>query len=361
MFKLSSIRDDYLISDIYNDINIHKNRDGLPLQYFEMSLPIMIHTVSARINTENLLYTSLCLAPDFYAYYSFTKEEDAISAGNDGSSHQHNFFELIYVLRGDLQMTIENENCTFSTGDGCLINKNVEHREIRFGDNTLVFYLQISTQYALSLLSPQGSFLFKSESSNYTNVISDYLLNAIHSKNNLQKDYLDLTLHNGNSHVLKTSYHLCENISKILLFGSFGATYALMGEILQLFSILGNTSYYSINRINLNYNTDSVLFSRITSLMLEANGRLGRNELQKKLGYNGVHLNDIVKKYTGMTIFEYGTTFCLQKVQDLLINTDMSVSEIAETLNFTNRTHFYRLFEQKYHMTPAEYRKSKRG
>ena len=49
-------------------------------------------------------------------------------------------------------------------------------------------------------------------------------------------------------------------------------------------------------------------------------------------------------------------TFCLKKAAQCLIETDESISSIAAGLKFTNRTHFYALFKEKYGVTPKEYR-----
>lgn len=50
-------------------------------------------------------------------------------------------------------------------------------------------------------------------------------------------------------------------------------------------------------------------------------------------------------------------TFCFKKAERLLKESNLSVSEIALQLKFTNRTHFYNLFRKKYGMTPQEWRR----
>lgn len=55
-------------------------------------------------------------------------------------------------------------------------------------------------------------------------------------------------------------------------------------------------------------------------------------------------------------MFDYGLTFTMSAAGDMLKNTNKSVSEIAAELQFSNRTHFYKLFEQYYGMTPLKYR-----
>ncbi|WP_442855670.1 AraC family transcriptional regulator [Butyrivibrio sp. MB2005] len=39
-----------------------------------------------------------------------------------------------------------------------------------------------------------------------------------------------------------------------------------------------------------------------------------------------------------------------------MTTTKASITSIAQNLQFSNRTHFYSLFEKQFHMTPKEYR-----
>ena len=45
----------------------------------------------------------------------------------------------------------------------------------------------------------------------------------------------------------------------------------------------------------------------------------------------------------------------------LLSNTDKSISAIIDELGFSNRSHFYRLFEKAYGQTPLDYRRQCRS
>ena len=48
----------------------------------------------------------------------------------------------------------------------------------------------------------------------------------------------------------------------------------------------------------------------------------------------------------------------MKEAKRLLRETELSIAEVAEKLNFTNRTHFYKLFEKHCSMTPKQYRRS---
>ena len=78
--------------------------------------------------------------------------------------------------------------------------------------------------------------------------------------------------------------------------------------------------------------------------------------MEKKLNYNSDYINRVIKKYTGQTLSDYSRAFLLKEAAELLKNTDKRVGEICEELGYTNRSHFNRLFIERYGMPPAEYR-----
>ena len=86
-------------------------------------------------------------------------------------------------------------------------------------------------------------------------------------------------------------------------------------------------------------------------------GRCTREELSQKLHYTGEYINRIVKLHTGKTLSEYGQTLLLEEARRLLISTDKNISDIIYTLGLSNRSYFYRIFENAYGVTPLQYRK----
>ena len=44
------------------------------------------------------------------------------------------------------------------------------------------------------------------------------------------------------------------------------------------------------------------------------------------------------------------------RAAELLKQPDRSVTAVMEEIGYSNITHFYKIFEKKFHMTPAEYR-----
>jgi len=57
-----------------------------------------------------------------------------------------------------------------------------------------------------------------------------------------------------------------------------------------------------------------------------------------------------------MSLVELGRSISLEEAATLLRDTDDTVGEIMQILGYSNRTYFYRIFRQKYGLTPKEYR-----
>ena len=99
------------------------------------------------------------------------------------------------------------------------------------------------------------------------------------------------------------------------------------------------------------------LFISITHILEKYNGRVSRQKLEDLLNYSGDYLNKIVKANTGLNLNDYGQKFTLKEAERMLRYSDMSITEIINALGFSNRSYFYRIFTEKFGMTPVEFRK----
>ena len=69
------------------------------------------------------------------------------------------------------------------------------------------------------------------------------------------------------------------------------------------------------------------------------------------------YFNRLIRSKTRMTYSEYLQSIRLEQAKRMLIETDLTISEIAEQTGYHNKGYFYRIFTKKYNMTPGEYRK----
>lgn len=266
--------------------------------------------------------------------------------------HRHDYFELMLVLEGEVIQQIEEKEYPYRAGTCCLVNRSILHNERFIGPAKLCF-IGLSVDFVRSLTESASLQLFEAERHLPENPVLQFMLANLGQ--DLRKEYQDLFPTPENTDSVQTLATLIARMTHILHEPSAAATYYLKGALCELFDFLSSGFY--VTPVHLSSSPESLLFLRISRLLEDTDGRLPRSELARLLNYNGSYLNSIVQRRTGLCLFDYGMTFCFQKAERLLRETTLSVSEIALQLKFTNRTHFYELFRQKYGMTPQQLRK----
>ena len=64
-----------------------------------------------------------------------------------------------------------------------------------------------------------------------------------------------------------------------------------------------------------------------------------------------------IKSKTGLTYSAYVQQIRLERAEHMLTASDRSIEEISEMAGYHNKGYFYKIFQEKYGMTPAKYRK----
>ena len=80
------------------------------------------------------------------------------------------------------------------------------------------------------------------------------------------------------------------------------------------------------------------------------------NDLAEIAGYHEYHLNRLFVRYTGMSMHKYIVNLRMNEAKRLLLNTNMSVSDIASQTGFCSNTHFSTYFKKETKVSPFEYR-----
>ena len=68
-------------------------------------------------------------------------------------------------------------------------------------------------------------------------------------------------------------------------------------------------------------------------------------------------ISKLIKKHLNCTFKELLQEKKLAKSSELLIYTNMPITQIIEEVGYENLTYFYKIFKAKYNMTPKDYRK----
>jgi YesN/AraC family two-component response regulator len=84
------------------------------------------------------------------------------------------------------------------------------------------------------------------------------------------------------------------------------------------------------------------------------------HDVAKAVGYSKAYLTDLVKRQTGETVQRWIIKRRIAAACSLLLNTDQSVNQIAETVGYNDTNYFFYQFRQHYAMTPQTWRNTQR-
>ena len=295
-------------------------------------------------------------SPDF----QYSAPLTSVKGWSDTSMHHHDSFEFTYILSGNMYQIVEGKRYYYPPGSCCLMNRHTLHTEDARSTDFYCIFFSLSKEYVKALLDQENIMLFPLEKRRLDNLIFNFMKSNLETAHANTKDFLDFIPLITEDEQKDMVHHIFEEMLKTMLSPYNGATYHLQDLFFQLIDILCNTRYYNVTHVTAQSSMESMLFSRINQVLKEHNGRISTSEIAELLNYDGSYLGRIVKSFTGQSLFDYSVTFTMKEARELLINSELSVSEIMNRLDFSNRTHFYKLFKEHYGVTPLQYRKQKK-
>ncbi|WP_049945147.1 AraC family transcriptional regulator [Butyrivibrio sp. AC2005] len=341
-------------SFIYPDMNLSK---GVVPDQYQLREPYRLIFTTQNIDGEDGFFSNCFVSPRGTLYSSLAVEEFA-AYKKALRLHSHNFYELMFVLDGQIFVNVENERHLYKKGSCCILNTNIMHSE-EYDSNYSIVFLQISPALMQSLYSDMELNYFDIEKKPVESDMYEFLQENL-SVGSVSKDYVDFIPEKNVDLLERTVHGYFDQITSRTLSPCLGSSVKIKGLILDLFYYLLEPENFSTTPLQIGTDAESALFNAIFLAMKRSDGRISRSQLAEKMSYSGSYLNEICKKYSGLSLFEYGMTFTMKKAADMLATTDLNVDEIGTLLGFSNHTHFYKLFKERYDVTPAKYRRAKK-
>ena len=81
-------------------------------------------------------------------------------------------------------------------------------------------------------------------------------------------------------------------------------------------------------------------------------------KLSQQLHMTPKYLSRTVMDASGKTASEWIDSYVIMEARNMLRHSDMNIKEIADALNFTGQSAFYKYFMRKTGQTPGQYRKN---
>lgn len=266
-----------------------------------------------------------------------------------GKLHKHDYFELVIVASEGLQMQIESQLQDFDNWDVCILNRTTRHAE-HFHPDGKLFYLALSPEYLAAWHWDSGMRLQRSV------LFRELLSKGMRDTVQQNKDFV--TARYKGSEVVSPINSIAQALRMELEQKQPGYQHIVRGLIYRLLSILSDPKIYDTTYTNLGADDGFPLAFSIKKILDKEKRRITAQELSNRLNYSSDYLNRVFRLHYGRSIPEYNRDVCLTFAAALLSSTNRPVHDICKQLGFVNRTHFYKLFQERFGCTPSDFRKN---
>ena len=283
------------------------------------------------------LYATMMPSPENFCYhYSY-------SEGKYTQLHTHDYLELSYGVEGEFHQRILNKDVVFQKGDLCLIDKNCLHQEIMEGTSATLLFLGITNVMFQDIMKRQIT----------TERISSFLKMALMEQKSLQQ-YLHFL-----PQAEEAVSQMDETMTSLLLElqrHDEASPIICRGLLLRIFRILNTQYEFSLSK-KLRQKMNWILYEEISDYMKQHMKNISIRMLCEEFHFQEDYFNRLLKNRTGMTYTEYLQHLRLQKAEELLLHTRLTIDAIAAEVGYKNKGYFYKIFTERHRMTPAQFRK----
>jgi AraC-like DNA-binding protein len=134
-----------------------------------------------------------------------------------------------------------------------------------------------------------------------------------------------------------------------------GSRYLILGYTERLLNLLPVEYEFQIVRGG-GDNEKNLIFNEVEDYMRRHYRLISTEKLSTVFGYNIDYFNRLIKSHTGMTYVAFLHHIRLEAASHLLRTTKLPMEQIAEEAGYHNVTYFYRIFMEKYGITPHKFR-----
>ena len=255
-----------------------------------------------------------------------------ISVMNNKSNldHAHKDIEFIYLIKGQLQVNVNNKILQMQSSDFVLINSNDFHSFKSEKDN--LFVIIHFNYFELSSLLAQKNLYFSCNSIEHVSSADQEL------RSNIDE--------------LLTAYMKQGNLSQV----------QLLEKALKLISTLTlnylkNRDKSEVNRTFSGKGQNERLVEIIEYIQSNYREPITLEEVAGLHYISVPYLSKFFKKQTGVTFSQFLNEIRLAHAVNELINSNKPITRIALDNGFPNSAAFNRVFNENYQLKPLEYRK----
>lgn len=258
--------------------------------------------------------------------------------------HKHSYIELDYVYKGCCTYYIDDEENSFQLMEKelCIINQNVVHGIETQGTDQIIIkcmipFNYIETERFAEVSQSQEMKKFLRYALDDTMTRPFYMIYRI-----ADTEYLEEMI-----------YHMfCEFLKK-----DVGWRSAVKNYLSNLFLYLMRSEKDELIQAK-DIEEENFNITKIIECIRRNYQCITLKDLAKDFHFHENYLSRMIKQQCQINFRELLCQIRLKEAEVLLINTELSVTEIAERVGYHKPNFFFKLFKEHYKMTPIEYRNS---
>ena len=265
-------------------------------------------------------------------------EEDMGMTRRESLFHNHDFFEMIYVIKGECINTVENTPLKLHEGDLLMFNLQTVHKIELLSPQSAV----LNTLVGKELFSESFLALFSSE--------DDLFQFYIHSLyNRPDKPFLIFHLQNE-PQIQQTIFDMIQEGS--LRMNQYAKIMQLDVErlLIQCTRLLSKENKQKSNQ-------DGLSIDDVLHYLYQNYKTVSLEELSAHFGYATRTMIRHLKKFTGQTFSQLIQEYRLINVCNYLKSTTFPLEEIADYTGYSDRGYMDKQFKKMLKISPAEYRR----
>lgn len=256
--------------------------------------------------------------------------------------HKHSYIELNYVYRGRVDTIINDTRITLSEGDFCLLDKDVPHTLCETTENDIVINFMFERSFFSSTMLSRLSG---------NSIISGFLIQAI-SERQLHDRYIYFPGVKNNSVKMIVQRLLIE----------FYAPGVCAKDIIDACMII---IFSELLRAHQNDNSEKsknnsqTYIGDILHYIERTNDNCTLETTAQKFGLHPNYLSRLIKEKTNKNFKTIVQDKKLEKACFLLLYSGETVESIIYQCGYQNHSFFYKIFKEKYDISPQEFRRHK--
>ena len=258
------------------------------------------------------------------------------------AKHAHDYFEITYVPQGTCTYYFEDERVTLNEGDLVIASLHAMH-EVSPEEDAMAAAITIRRSTFQAVF---GQFLSRPD------LISLFFRKCLQE----QSGPNFILLHTGNTQELLRTVHELFYESYLRDQYANDSTISLMALLLTR-ALRASAANMTIHRYE-GYTRHDFEFSAILHFIQQNYRTLTLASLAKTFHFSEAYLSKLIHQNMNLSFTEVIRTLRMHDAAELLLHTELRISEIAETEGYSSVDHFTRTFRSFFGLTPRDYRKA---